>query len=229
VELHPHVPAAVIAMRDKARSRTVPMRRLPDVAFLALAVVVTLCVMIIGRMAVAAPTPVEDADLLGLRPGMSLAEVEAVLGRRTDVRDVRRITQLTPQARRDKGSETYVRRLVATLSNGRTLSATFVSPLSGTKMVEVSLNQSPPGKPAATILEETAATYGPPTNRDFREGQRDLIAGWNGKAEEQATITPLPGATMTLRLEVVHDSNATWTLFAHALSKEDNEKVQAFR
>jgi hypothetical protein len=27
----------------------------------------------------------------------------------------------------------------------------------------------------------------------------------------------------------VHDSNATWTLFAHALSKEDNAKVQAFR
>jgi len=220
---------AVIVVRDKARARAEPTRRVPDAAFLALAVIVTLCVMIIGRLAVAAPTAVKNADLLGLRPGMSLAEVEAALGRRTDVRDVRRITQLTPQARRDKGSETYVRRLIASLSDGRTLSATFVSPLSGTKVVEVSLNQSPPGKPAAKILEETAATYGPPTNRDFREGQRDLIAGWNGKAEEQATITPLPGATVTLRLEVVHDNNATWTIFEHALSKEDNEKVQAFR
>jgi hypothetical protein len=27
----------------------------------------------------------------------------------------------------------------------------------------------------------------------------------------------------------VHDNNATWTLFAHALSNEDNAKVQAFR
>ena len=215
-------------MRNGTRARAVSLRRLPDATFLVLAVIVTLCVMIIGRIAVAA-TPVENADLLGLRPGMSLAEVEAVLGRRTDVRDVRRITQLTPQARRDKGSETYVRRLIATLSDGRTLSASFVSPLSGTKVVEVSLSQSPPGKPAAKILEETAATFGPPTNRDFREGQRDVIAGWNGKAEEQATITPLPDKTVTLRLEVVHDSNATWTLFAHALSKEDNEKVQAFR
>lgn len=216
-------------MRGKAKARAMPVRRLPDAAFLALAVIVTLCVMIIGRMAVAAPTPVEDADLLGLRPGMSLAEVEAVLGRRTDVRDVRRIAQLTPQARRDKGSDTYVRRLIASLSDGRTLSASFVSPLSGAKVVEVSLSQSPPAKPAATLLEETTATFGPPTSRAFREGQRDLIAGWNGKAEEQAAITPLAGKTVTLRLEVVHEGNATWTLFAHALSKEDNEKVQAFR
>jgi len=206
-----------------------PTRRLPDGAFLVLAVIVTLCAMIIGRMAVAAPTPVENADLLGLRPGMSVAEVEAALGRRTDVRNVRRITQLTPQARKAGGAETYVRRLIASLSDGRTLSATFVSPLSGTRVVEVSLSQSPPGKPAAVILDETIATFGPPNNRDFRDGQRDLIAGWNGKAEEQATITPLPGATVTLRLEVVHESNATWTLFAHALSKEDNDKVQAFR
>jgi hypothetical protein len=220
---------AVIVMRKKASARAVSTRRVPDAAFLVLAVIVTLCVMIIGRMAVAAPTPVENADLLGLRPGMSLAEVEAVLGRRSDVRDVRRITQLTPQARRDKGSETYVRRLIATLSEGRTLSASFVSPLSGTKVVEVSLSQSPPGKPAAKLLEETAATFGPPTNQDFRENQRDLIAGWNGKAEEQATIAPLAGKTLTLRLEVVHDSNATWALFDHALSKDDNEKVQAFR
>ncbi len=219
----------MISMRDEARARAIPRRRVPDAAFLALAVVVTLCVMVIGRLAMAAPTAVDSADLLGLRPGMSLAEVEAVLGRRTDVRDVRRITQLTPQARRDKGSDTYVRRLIAGLSDGRTLSATFVSPLSGTKVVEVSLSQSPPGKPAAKILEETAATYGPPTSRDFREGQRGVIAGWNGKAEEQATITPLPGATVTLRLEVVPDNTATWTIFAHALSKADNEKVQAFR
>jgi hypothetical protein len=216
-------------MRGAVKACAVPMRRLPDAAFLALAVIVTLCVMIIGRMATAAPTPVDNADLLGLRPGMSLAEVEASLGKRTDVRNVRRITQLTPQARRDKGSETYVRRLIANLSDGRTLSATFVSPLSDAKVVEVSLSQSPPGKPAAKILEETTASFGPPTNRDFRDGQRDLIAGWNGKAEEQATITPLPGATLTLRLEVVHDNNATWTLFAHALSNEDNAKVQAFR
>ncbi len=206
-----------------------PMRHLPDRAFLVLAVIVTLCVMIIGRAALAAPMPVNEADLLGLRPGMSLAEVEAALGRRTDVRNVRRITQLTPQARRDKGSETYVRRLIASLTDGRTLSATFVSPLSDTKVVEVSLSQSPPGKPATAILEETTARFGPPTNRDFRDGQRGLIAGWNGKAEEQAVITPLPGASVTLRLEVVHDSNATWTLFSHALSSEDNAKVQAFR
>lgn len=206
-----------------------PVRRLPDGVFLALAVLVTLWAMIIGRAAMAAPTPVENADLLGLRPGMSLAEVEAVLGRRTDVRSVRRITQLTPQARRDKGSETYVRRLIASLTDGRTLSAVFVSPLSDAKVVEVSLSQSPPGKPAAALLEETTARFGPPTNRDFRGAQRDLIAGWNGKAEEQAVITPSPGATVTLRLEVVHDSNATWTLFAHALSNEDNAKVQAFR
>jgi hypothetical protein len=219
----------VIVMRRKMEARAVPMRRLPDAGFLALAVVVTLCVMIIGRMAAAAPTSVDNADLLGLRPGMSLAEVEAALGRRTDVRNVRRISQLTPQARRDKGTETYVRRLIASLGDGRTLSATFVSPLSGAKVVEVSLSQSPPGKPAAKILEETTASFGPPTNRDFRDGQRDLIAGWNGKAEEQAIITPLPGATVTLRLEVVHDNNATWTLFAHALSNEDNAKVQAFR
>lgn len=205
------------------------MRRLPDAVFLAVAVIVTLCAMVIGRTAMAAPTPVDDADLLGLRPGMSLAEVEAVLGRRTDVRNVRRITQLTPQARRDKGSETYVRRLIAVLTDGRTLSAGFVSPLSGAKVVEVSLSQAPPGKPAAAILEETVARFGPPTNRDFRGGQRDLIAGWNGKAEEQAVITPLAGATVTLRLEVVHESNATWTLFAHALSNEDNAKVQALR
>ena len=105
------MPAAVIVMRNGIRARAVSLRRLPDATFLVLAVIVTLCVMIIGRIAVAA-TPVENADLLGLRPGMSLAEVEAVLGRRTDVRDVRRITQLTPQARRDKGSETYVRRLI---------------------------------------------------------------------------------------------------------------------
>ena len=216
-------------MRSKAEVRAMPARRMPDAAFLVLAVVVTLCAMIIGRMAAAAPTPVESADLLGLRPGMSLAEVEAVLGRRTDVRSVRRITQLTPQARKAKGTETYVRRLVASLTDGRTLSTTFVSPLSGAKVVEVSLSQSPPAVPAAKILEETTATYGPPTNRSFRDGQRDLIAGWNGKAEEQAVITPLPGATTTLRLEVVHDSNATWTLFAHALSKDDNEKVKAFR
>lgn len=220
---------AVIVVRTKARPYTTLLRRLPDAAFLAMAVIVTLCAMVIGRMAVAAPTAVENADLLGLRPGMSLSEVEAALGRRTDVRDVRRITQLTPQARRDKSSDNYVRRLIATLSEGRTLSATFVSPLSGTKVVEVLLSQSPPGKPAAKILEETAATYGPPTNRDFRDGQRELIAGWNGKAEEQAVITPLPGVSVTLRLEVVHDDNATWTIFAHALSKEDNEKVQAFR
>jgi hypothetical protein len=220
---------AVIVMRQKTQVRAVPMRRLPDIAFLALAAIVTLCVMIIGRSAMAAPTSVDDADLLGLRPGMSVAEVEAALGRRTDVRDVRRITQLTPQARRDKGSETYVRRLIASLTDGRTLSATFVSPLSGMKVVEVSLSQSPPGKPAAAILEETTARFGPPTNRDFRDGQRGLIAGWNGKAEEQAVITPLPGASVTLRLEVVYDSNATWTLFAHALSNEDNAKVQAFR
>lgn len=205
------------------------MRRLPDAVFLAVAVIVTLCAMVIGRSAMAAPTPVDDADLLGLRPGMILAEVEAVLGRRTDVRNVRHITQLTPQARRDKGDDTYVRRLIAVLSDGRTLSAGFVSPLSGAKVVEVSLSQAPPGKPAAAILEETAARFGPPTNRDFRGGQKDLIAGWNGKAEEQAVITPLPGATVTLRLEVVHESNATWTLFAHALSNEDNAKVQAFR
>ncbi len=216
-------------MREKPQARAVPMRRLPDAVFLALAVIVTLCVMAVGRMAMAAPTPVDNADLLGLRPGMSLAEVEAALGRRTDVRNVRRLTQLTPQARRDKGSETYVRRLIASLTDGRTLSATFVSPLSGAKVVEISLGQSPPGKPAAKILEEAIASFGPPTNRDFRDGQRDLIAGWNGKAEEQATITPLPGATVTLRLEVVHDNNATWTLFAHALSNEDNAKVQAFR
>jgi hypothetical protein len=206
-----------------------PTRRLPDVAFLALAVIVTLCAMIVGRMAWAAPTSIENADLLGLRPGMSLAEVEAVLGRRTDVLNVRGISQLTPQARKVGGTETYVRRLIASLSDGRTLSAIFVSPLSGARVVEVSLSRSPPGKPATAILEETIATYGPPNNRDFRDGQRDLIAGWNGKAEGQATITPLPGATVTLRLEVVHDNNATWTLFAHALSKEDNEKVQAFR
>jgi hypothetical protein len=219
----------VIVMRGKARARAMPARRMPDAAFLALAVVVTLCAMIIGRMATAAPTPVDSADLLGLRPGMSLAEVEAVLGRRTDVRNVRRIAQLTPQARKAKGTETYVRRLIANLSDGRMLSATFVSPLSGAKVVEISLSQSPPAAAAAKILEETTATYGPPTNKAFREGQRDLIAGWNGKAEEQATITPLPGATVTLRLEVVHDSNATWTLFAHALSKDDNEKVKAYR
>lgn len=216
-------------MREKFQARAVPMRRLPDVVFLALAVIVTLCVMIIGRTAMASPTALDNADLLGLRPGMSLAEVEAVLGRRTDVRNVRRITQLTPQARRDKGSETYVRRLIASLTDGRTLSAVFVSPLSGTKVVEVSLSQSPPGKPAAAILEETSARFGPPTNREFRNSQRDLMAGWNGKAEEQAVITPLPGATLTLRLEVVHDSNAMWVLFAHALSNEDNAKVQAFR
>ncbi|MCW5740401.1 MAG: hypothetical protein KIT67_09580 [Alphaproteobacteria bacterium] len=210
-------------------ARAVPRRRLPDAAFLALAVIVTLCAMVIGRIAAAAPSPIEAADLLDLKPGMSLAEVEAALGRRSDVRDVRRISQLTPQARRDKGTETYVRRLIARLSDGRTLSATFVSPLSGAKVVEVSLSQSPPAKPATAILDETTARFGPPASRDFRGGQRDLIAGWNGKAEEQAVITPLPGATVTLRLEVVHDSNATWTLFAHALSKEDNEKVQAFR
>jgi len=205
------------------------MRRLPDAAFLALAVIVTLCAMIVGRMAMAAPTPVDKADLLGLRPGLSLAEVEAVLGRRTDVRNVRRITLLTPQARRDKSNETYVRRMIASLSDGRTLSATFVSPLSGARVVEVSLSQSPPGKPAAAILAEATASFGPPTSREFRNGQNDVIAGWNGKAEEQAVITPLPGATVTLRLEVVHENNATWTLFAHALSNEDNAKVQAFR
>lgn len=216
-------------MRGKARVRAVPVRRIPDTAFLVLAVVVTLCAMLVGRMAAAAPTPVDGADLLGLRPGMSLAEVEAELGRRTDVRDVRRISQLTPQARKAKGSETYVRRLIASLGDGRTLSTTFVSPLSGAKVVEVSLSQSPPAAPAAKILDEATATYGPPTSKSFRDGQRDLIAGWNGKAEEQATITPLPGATVTLRLEVVHDGNATWTLFAHALSKDDNEKVKAFR
>jgi hypothetical protein len=220
---------AVIVMRGKIQARAVPIRRLPDMAFLALAVVVTLCVMIVGRMAMAAPTPVDDADLLGLKPGMSLAEVEAVLGRRTDVRGVRRITQLTPRARRDKGDETYVRRLIASLTDGRTLSAGFASPLSEAKVVEVSLSQSPPGKLAAALLEETTARFGPPTNRDFRDGQRNLIAGWNGKAEEQAVITPLPGVALTLRLEVVHDNNATWTLFAHALSNEDNAKVQAFR
>lgn len=215
-------------MRGELKARAMPMRRLPDVAFLALAMIVTLCAMIIGRIATAAPTSVDNADLLDLRPGMSLVEVEAALGRRSDVRDVRRITQLTPQARRDKGTETYVRRLIATLGDGRTLSATFVSPLTGAKVVEVSLSQAPPGKPAAKILEEATARFGPPTNHTFRD-QRDLIAGWNGKAEEQATITPLPGATVTLRLEVVHDNNATWTLFAHALSADDNAKVQAFR
>lgn len=216
-------------MRKKTQARRLPARRLPDAALLAVAVLVTLCAMLIGRVGLAAPTSVENADLLGLRPGMSLTEVEAELGRRTDVRNVRRISQLTPQARRDKGTETYVRRLIASLSDGRTLSATFVSPLSGAKVVEVSLSQSPPAKPAAKILEETTARFGQPTNQDFGDGQRDLIAGWNGKAEEQATITPLPGATVTLRLEVVHDNNATWTLFAHALSDEDNAKVQAFR
>lgn len=193
-----------------------------------LAVVALLVAMVAAVAAPAAP-PLEQADLLGIRPGMSLAEVEAELGRRTDVRTVRPITQLTPQARRDKGAETYVRRLIASLSDGRTLSAVFVSPLSGTKVVEVSLSQSPPAKPAATILEETTARFGPPSSREFRDGQRDLIAGWGGKADEQATITPLPGATVTLRLEVVHDKNATWTLFAHALSDEDNAKVQSFR
>jgi hypothetical protein len=177
----------------------------------------------------AAPLSVDNAELLGLRPGMSLAEVEAVLGRRTDVRDVRRISQLTPQARRDRGTETYVRRLIARLSDGRTLAANFVSPLSDMKLVEISLSQSPPGRPATAILEETTARFGSPANRDFRDGQQSLIAGWNGKAEVENTIVPLPGATLTLRLEVVHDNNATWTLFAHALSKEDNEKVQAFR
>jgi len=216
-------------MRERIQARAMPMRRLPDAVFLALAVIVTLCVMVIGRVAMAAPTPVDKAHLLDLRPGMSLAEVEAALGRRTDVRDVRRITQLTPQARRDKGSETYVRRLIANLTDGRTLSAGFVSPLSGAKVVKVSLTQAPPGKSAAAILEETTTRFGPPANRDFRGGQRDLIAGWNGKAEEQAVITPLPGVAVTLRLEVVHDSNATWTLFDHALSTEDNAKVQAFR
>lgn len=194
-----------------------------------LAAIVALCVALAATIAAAAPPPLEQADLLGVRPGMSLAEVEAELGRRTDVRNVRRISQLTPQARRSNGTETYVRRVVANLTDGRTLSAVFVSPLSGTKVVEVSLSQSPPAKPAATILEETTARFGPPTSRNVRDDQRNLFAGWGGKAEEQNTITPLPGATVTLRLEVVHDNNATWTLFAHALSEEDNAKVQSFR
>lgn len=205
------------------------MRRLPDSVFLALAVVITLCAMVVGRVAMAAPTPVDNAELLGVRPGMTLAEVEAVLGRRTDVRDVRRISQLTPQARRDKGTDTYVRRLIAKLSDGRTLAANFVSPLSDMKVVEVSLSQTPPGKPATAILEETTAHFGSPANSDFRDDQQNLIAGWGGKAEMENTIVPLPGATVTLRLEVVHDGSATWTLIAHALSKEDNARVQAFR
>lgn len=191
--------------------------------------VVALCAALVAAIATAAPTPLAQADFLGLRLDMSLAEVEAVLGRRIDVRNVRRLTLLTPKARRDRGNETYVRRLIASLTEDRTLNVQFVSPLSGAKVVEIALSQSPPGKPAKAILDDAVARFGPPANGVFRDNQTNLFAGWGGKADEQATITPLPGATVTLRLEVVHDNTASWTLFAHKLSTDDNAKLQAFR
>lgn len=148
-----------------------------------------------------------------LRLGMTPEAVGASLAAHPDAMPATTIRR--PDRRPGAEGQGYVQRVFHDLRDGRTLQIVFSDPAAGNRAVEVTLSD-PQAEDAGAVRAEAERLYGPPAAvLPIAEG-RGFIAAWNGTAETEGAIRPLPGAASTLRLEFAPGPGSNLRLTSHA-------------
>ena len=199
-------------MRDISRTIThIPA----GVARAARALPALLLLAWLASTACAGADPANGARLAlpGVRLGMTPEAVGAALALHPDAMPATTIRR--PDRRPGAEGQSYVQRVFHDLRDGRTLQVAFSDPAAGNRAVEVTLSD-PQAEDAGALRAEAERLYGPPAAvLPIAEG-RGFIAAWNGTAETEGAIRPLPGAASTLRLEFAPGPGSNLRLTSHA-------------
>jgi hypothetical protein len=182
----------------------------------ALAVLSALLLLAWLTGAARAGTDPADAGRLvlpGVRLGMTPEAVGAALAARSGATPTATIRR--PDGRPGPDGRTYVQRVFHELRDGRGLQVVFSDPASGNRAVEITL-VDPRAEGAAALRAEAERLYGPPAAVLPIAGGDGFIAAWEGTAETEGAIRPLPGATASLRLEFAPGPGSNLRLTSNA-------------
>jgi hypothetical protein len=149
-------------------------------------------------------------NILGLRIGMTVDEVNRVLDTLPGIQKRQERTRSSPSG--PPGANREPRALYVNFADNRFLSVSFAPRSGASQASEISLVFQ--GK---DLLEQTPEKilqpYGKPDH--VRSFGLTKVYSWGGKAEAEGAISPSPGISTTLRAELLEGKQLTLTLTAH--------------
>lgn len=170
---------------------------------LMLLLLLALCLAWFGAAADRSDVALDQADILGLRIGMTATVAEAVVAGMAGVADR---TELG-------GGAGQTRRVFINFDDDRALFLNFNSQQHGGLLAEVKLTlQGRSQRPG--VGRQMARTYGKPRQTVLRGADGVHIFVWGGTTEGEDSVTPLRGGTTTLRVDESAGST-TITLTGH--------------
>jgi hypothetical protein len=210
-------PTAAMEMRSETGGKRMmsvvrAAAQTPTEAMRATRIMLALAWLACTSCAGAEPLNATQLDLAGVQLDMTPETVSVALARQSGATPA--IIIRRPDSRREQAGQTYVQRSIQDLRDGRNLQVVFSDPASGNRAVEITL-ADPHAQDITAVRAEAERLYGPPAAMLPIDQGRGFIAAWNGTAETQGTIRPLPGAAATLRLEFAPGPGSNLRLTGH--------------
>lgn len=163
----------------------------------------SLCLAWVGAAADRSGVALDQADILGLRIGMTAPVAEAVVAGMAGVTDRSELG----------GGAGQTRRVFINFDDDRALFLNFNSQQRGGLLAEVKLTLQGRSQRAGVGLE-MAKTYGQPRQTVLRGADGVHIFVWGGTTQGEDSVTPVRGGTTTLRVDESAGST-TITLTGH--------------
>lgn len=148
-------------------------------------------------------------DILGLRVGMTVDEVNAVL---STMPSVERKTERRRQAPEGAPAGREIRAILVNFTDGRFLQISFAPSAGSSRAAEIALVYQGPSF-SDRLSEMLRQRYGRPD--DVKSFGQATVSAWGGKAQAEGAIAPAAGVSTTLRSEQIANKQLSVTLTAH--------------